>query len=247
MITSFLDTGCKLLKSSQELQLGECYSAVWVRIENSDEFFAVLRAVLSMSSNGSWYCWFASHGSSSSSRVRHYQRAFGKWGISRKNLVSERDYIDHVGSTLFSDIVRVDRENIDSIYKITNGSRFGIDSNIFFIPDSKNSLVLEKAAKPLTELLMKRSAAEVLGRDASFRTLLLEYIAFVSDIDGLATVVLRDSDMRMILVAIGRGHVLDQQFQSFGGEFPSDELANPVDVLDFAKLLSMGVSISVLG
>ncbi|MEO1019203.1 MAG: hypothetical protein AAFY56_16160 [Pseudomonadota bacterium] len=204
----------------------------------------MLRFMLSTFHMFKGYFWLASPVGFGNPRVLDIQRAFGRWSISRQDIVSRSDAYAEDGEKLYSDIAVVNDSNLEHLAEISDRNLFGIDSGLFFLPTGV-SLPLTGIVDPLTQLLIKRNSLGVIDNGLRNHGLIEEFVSNVTTLDGVPTIVLRDSNMSTFLLAFGSEFVLNQAVRSNKNRSPDIEWKHVADERHFLSLLDVGVDVSV--
>ena len=243
MITTYLDNGCKAVKTSLHLKLNDDYSALWFCAENRGDLSSFLSFIVSAFNSFRGFFWLAFSGGTGSSKIHDLKRSFGHWSVSKVDVVSKHDSLDDQGDRLYSDIAQINSGNIDALAPILDRTLFGIDSGIFFLPDYA-AMPSKDLSKPLVDLLVKRNGMGMVNENLLNQGLLESYIANILAIGGVATVTVRDSNMRLMVVAIGSQFTLNRMVKMLGSKSLDPDRKHIENEKEFKNMLSIGVSIS---
>lgn len=244
MITAYLDKGCKALKSSLDLKLSDDCSALWFCAEKGSDLSRFLGFIVTTFNSFIGYFWLAFSSGTGSPRIREKKRSFGHWSISKRDVVSQHEYLDESGNPLYSDIAKIKAENIDSLATILNRSMFGIDSALFFLPNDVD-FTSNDLAKPLVDLLTKRNKMKVIEENLLNQGLLESYITEILSLGGIATVTVRDSNMCTMVVAVGNKFALSRIGTQLENRPSEADWKLVVNEQEFSHILSVGVSVAV--
>lgn len=243
MITTYLDKGCKALNSSQDLKISNDCSALWFCVEKGSDASHFLRFMISTFNSFVGLFWLAFSGGVGSTKILDLKRSFGHWLIAKDDILARNDSLDQNGDKLYSDIAQIGDGSIDAFAAIINRNLFGIDSAVFFLP-AGTSLPSNDIVKPLTDLLIKRNAMNVIDEKLLNQGFFEKFIADVVALEGIATVTLRDSNMCTMVVAVGSQFVLGRIAKSMESSSPGDGWQHINSEAEFRSLLGVGVSVS---
>lgn len=247
MITTYHDCDCRILRSSQNLELNSSLSALWFRIDSGSDLTAFLKCMLSVFDKFSSYFWLAAHGSSPSPKIRELKRAFGIWLLPAKYVVSKFDYYDKKHEKLYSDIVQINDINSELVGALFERDLFGVDSTVFFLPANNTVPKTENIAGSLTDLLIRYYSPNKSGVDTVRHDLLEKFVEDIIKMGGISTIVLRDVNMTKFIVAVGSRDSIDQISRTLKHNTPSAEWRHEVREEEFARTLDVGVGISSFG
>lgn len=243
MITTYHDKSCKALKSSQNLKLTDNCSALWFCVEKGSDPSSFLKFMVLILNSFIGFFWLASFGGSGSSKMLELKRSFGHWKIPKTDIVSRHDSLDESGNKLYSDVAQITDANIDTLASMLNRNLFGIDSAVFFLPDGA-SLNSKNVAKPLVDLLIKRNALKEIDERLLNQGWLESFIAEILSLGGIATITLRDSNMNIMVVAVGDQYTLSRLSKLLEDSTLAADWKHIVNEAEFGRILNVGVSVS---
>jgi len=246
MIKIFYDAACSELKESQQLLLSDSYSAMWVRKADKSDLELSLKFLMRIFRGYQCYIWLASTGGYGSSKIEEFKRAFGSWSFPLQDVCFKSDIYKTDGEKIYSDIARVTEESVEHIVGIMDRQLFGVDSSLFFIKSDNIKPSVENISKYLGGLFIERDKAKDINETLLNTRLLEKYIDQVIMQNGIATIIMKDSDMNVIIVAIGVQEVINS-FKIKAQGLRKDDFGQIVDIEEISDWLKIGVSVSVLG
>ncbi len=246
MITTYLDKGCRALKDIQELELDESYSALWFGGEKSDDIQGLLSFLSSVFNSFIGLFWLASSGGYGSSKILDIKRAFGSWQVSKWDVHVKNELYEEDGGKLYSDVAKINKDTIELLAGVCNRQLFGTDSNIFFLPMDTELALLKVHDSTLGELLIKRNAALQIDKTLQDYKFIEKYVDGIVVLGGVATIVMRDANMCMSIVAVGDQLVISRLSQGLNMNCSSGIPHKSISDADFQEQLRVGIRVSSL-
>ena len=246
MIRRYLDKNCKVLRNSQDLRLENECSALWLSMEERSDLDRFLRFMVSISKSLDSFLWLAFSDGAGSHRMLELKRSFGHFHVSRSDVVSRHDSFDEVGNKLYSDIAQITNKNISRFISILGRSLFGTDSALFFLPTG-TLFPSKNVAKPLTDLFVKRKGMKEICEHLLNQGLMESFIEEIMSMGGLATVILRDSNMKIIVVLVGHQFGVNQISKLMESHCSVVDQKSIISETELYQMLDVGVSITVFG
>ena len=246
MITTYFDKHCVLLSSSQGLTTGEACSALWFHIPRQQGTRRLLELGVSAFDSFSCYFWLATTGGARSRKVLELKRAFGWWSVPKADVRSTGELVSPDGQTFYSDIAEINAGTMDEFAKLIGRNSFGIDSTLFFLPTGRRIPSDGRFVDGLEKLLLLRIGSSELRASGETIGLVERFVKDVVSSNGVAAVVLRDSNMSTIVVTVGNRFAINGASQFVTGECDDSDWCTIASESEFLGLLDIGVSISAI-
>ena len=237
----YLDKNCNKLVESQGLNLKDRYAAIWFRIEEKGDLQSFPELILSVFSSFFCFCWLASSGGSQSPKVSDIKRGFGQLSISREDVIARNELHTKDGDKLYSDVAVVKESNVELFKSFLSRALFGVDSVLFFLPKNVENIFSSKLISSLESLIVRRLDSKEISQSLNDGDLLENYIDRVVSLDGIATVLLHDSNMSKYIIFVGDEEPIDEVWKKLG-----ESSVQEVEEQCFNEGLDIGVSLSVL-
>ena len=123
---------------------------------------------------------------------------------------------------------------------------FGVDSALYFLPASNNLSTTKNILHPLEDLLIKRNKSQVISKDINSTKLIENFFELVIRANGIATVVLTDSNMGMYIVAVGNQFIVNNLWQNLDKTNLDKTKVKKIHETDFLIKVDIGINLSVL-